>query len=33
VFLPFGEDEMLLGDRYLVFEPKLALAWHQDGLF
>ncbi len=24
VFLPFGEDEMLLGDRSLVFEPKLA---------
>ena len=24
VFLPFGEDEMLLGDRNLVFEPKLA---------
>ncbi len=24
VFLPFGEDEMLLGDRGLVFEPKLA---------
>ena len=27
VFLPFGEDEMLLGDRDLVFEPKLALEW------
>ena len=27
VFLPFGEDEMLLGDRNLVFEPKLALEW------
>ncbi len=27
VFLPFGEDEMLLGDRGLVFEPKLALEW------
>jgi outer membrane protein OmpA-like peptidoglycan-associated protein len=27
VFLPFGEDEMLLGDRSLVFEPKLALEW------
>jgi outer membrane protein OmpA-like peptidoglycan-associated protein len=24
VFLPFGEDQMLLGDRGLVFEPKLA---------
>ncbi|MBA2544271.1 MAG: OmpA family protein [Deltaproteobacteria bacterium] len=27
VFLPFGEDEMLLGDRSLVFEPKLAVEW------
>ncbi len=25
VFLPFGEDEMLLGDKSLVFEPKLAM--------
>jgi outer membrane protein OmpA-like peptidoglycan-associated protein len=24
VFLPFGEDEMLLGDRDIVYEPKLA---------
>src|SRR6185503_13044095 len=24
VFLPFGEDEMLLGDRSLVFEPAIA---------
>ena len=30
VFLPFGEDEMLLGDRNLVFEPKLAIAWRKD---
>ena len=30
MFLPFGEDEMLLGDRSLVFEPKLAVAWRQD---
>jgi len=30
VFLPFGEDEMLLGDRNLVFEPKLAVAWRKD---
>ncbi len=30
VFLPFGEDEMLLGDRNLVFEPKLALEWRRD---
>ncbi len=30
VFLPFGEDEMLLGDRGLVFEPKLALDWRKD---
>ena len=30
VFLPFGEDEMLLGDRDYVFEPKLAVDWRQD---
>ena len=30
VFLPFGEDEMLLGDRNLVFEPKLAVDWRRD---
>ncbi len=30
VFLPFGEDEMLLGDRGLVFEPKLAMDWRKD---
>ena len=30
VFLPFGEDEMLLGDRNLVFEPKLAIDWRKD---
>ncbi|MGN6104928.1 MAG: OmpA family protein [Kofleriaceae bacterium] len=30
VFLPFGEDEMLLGDRSLVFEPKLAFEWRAD---
>ncbi len=30
VFLPFGEDEMLLGDRGLVFEPKLAVEWRRD---
>jgi hypothetical protein len=30
VFLPFGEDEMLLGDRNLVFEPKLAADWRPD---
>ena len=30
VFLPFGEDEMLLGDRGLVFEPKLAVDWRRD---
>jgi outer membrane protein OmpA-like peptidoglycan-associated protein len=30
VFLPFGDDDMLLGDRNLVFEPKLALDWHRD---
>ncbi|MBA3393625.1 MAG: OmpA family protein [Deltaproteobacteria bacterium] len=32
VFLPFGEDEMLLGDRNLVFEPKLAVDWRRDPL-
>ncbi len=31
VFLPFGEDEMLLGDRSLVFEPKLAIEWRPSG--
>jgi outer membrane protein OmpA-like peptidoglycan-associated protein len=30
VFLPFGEDEMLLGDQDLVFEPKLAAEWRPD---
>jgi hypothetical protein len=30
VFLPFGEDEMLLGDKNLVFEPALALEWRPD---
>jgi outer membrane protein OmpA-like peptidoglycan-associated protein len=30
VFLPFGEDEMLLGDRNIVFEPKLALELRPD---
>jgi len=29
-FLPFGEDELLLGDRDLVFEPKLAFEWRRD---
>jgi len=29
-FLPFGDDEMLLGDRNIVFEPKLAIDWHPD---
>ena len=32
VFLPFGDDEMLLGDRNLVYEPKLALDWRGDPL-
>ncbi|MDQ3365764.1 MAG: OmpA family protein [Myxococcota bacterium] len=32
VFLPFGEDEMLLGDRDLVFEPKLAVEARRDRL-
>jgi outer membrane protein OmpA-like peptidoglycan-associated protein len=30
VFLPFGEDQMLLGDKNLVFEPKLALDYRFD---
>ncbi|MDB4953070.1 MAG: putative internalin [Myxococcales bacterium] len=30
VFLPFGEDQMLLGDRNLVYEPKLATEWRFD---
>ncbi|TMQ14624.1 MAG: hypothetical protein E6J90_26560, partial [Deltaproteobacteria bacterium] len=30
MFLPFGDDEMLLGDRNLVFEPRLALDWRRD---
>jgi large repetitive protein len=30
VFLPFGEDEMLLGDKALVFEPKLAVELRPD---
>lgn len=30
VFLPFGEDEMLLGDRGIVFEPKIAFDWRKD---
>jgi outer membrane protein OmpA-like peptidoglycan-associated protein len=30
VFLPFGEDEMLLGDRDMVFEPKLAFEYRKD---
>jgi outer membrane protein OmpA-like peptidoglycan-associated protein len=30
VFLPFGDDAMLLGDANLVFEPKLAVDWRPD---
>jgi outer membrane protein OmpA-like peptidoglycan-associated protein len=30
VVLPFGDDEMLLGDRNLVFEPRIAVDWRQD---
>ena len=30
VFLPFGDDQMLLGDANLVFEPKLAFEWRAD---
>src|SRR5262249_26829382 len=30
VVLPFGDDYMLLGDRSLVFEPKIAIDWRKD---
>jgi outer membrane protein OmpA-like peptidoglycan-associated protein len=30
VFLPFGDDQMLLGDRNLVYEPKLAFEYRPD---
>jgi hypothetical protein len=30
VFLPFGDDEMLLGDHDFVYEPKLAVDWRRD---
>ena len=30
VFLPFGDDNMLLGDHNLVYEPKLAFEWRPD---
>ncbi len=30
VFLPFGDDQMLLGDKNLVFEPKVAVDWRAD---
>src|SRR6185503_8724780 len=30
VALPFGDDEMLLGDRSLVFEPRIAVDWRKD---
>ncbi|MEO8845690.1 MAG: OmpA family protein [Kofleriaceae bacterium] len=30
VFLPFGDDDMLLGDHGLVYEPKLAFEWRPD---
>jgi hypothetical protein len=29
-FLPFGDEDMLLGDRNAVFEPKLAIDWRPD---
>ena len=32
VFLPFGDDEVLLGDANLVFEPKLAADWRPSPL-
>jgi outer membrane protein OmpA-like peptidoglycan-associated protein len=30
VVLPFGDDQMLLGDANLVFEPRLAFEWRRD---
>jgi large repetitive protein len=30
VALPFGDDEMLLGDGNVVFEPRIAVDWRQD---
>jgi outer membrane protein OmpA-like peptidoglycan-associated protein len=30
VFLPFGDDEMLLGDHGIVYEPKVAFEWRPD---
>jgi outer membrane protein OmpA-like peptidoglycan-associated protein len=30
VVLPFGEDELFLGDHNLVFEPRLAVDWRPD---
>jgi outer membrane protein OmpA-like peptidoglycan-associated protein len=30
VWLPFGDDYMLLGDQSLVFEPKIAVDWRKD---
>ncbi|HEX3761234.1 MAG TPA: OmpA family protein [Kofleriaceae bacterium] len=30
VFLPFGDDQMLLGDANFVFEPRLAFEWRRD---
>ena len=30
VVLPFGEDEMFLGDSNLVFEPRVAIDWRKD---
>jgi large repetitive protein len=30
VVLPFGDEDMLLGDRNLVYEPRLAIEWRPD---
>ncbi len=30
VFLPFGDEDMLLGDANFVYEPKLAFEWRPD---
>ena len=32
VRLPFGNEEMFLGDSNLAFEPKLAFGWHRGSL-
>ena len=29
-FVPFGDEQMMMGDRNFVFEPKVAFDWHPD---